>query len=222
MHVDDRRGAILESWIGPPGGVADGARLRGRVRPQAERAVGSGSRSCLLFLLPFVDLRRPFRMLHLDLLVLLGFGVSHVFFNRGEICDVGAARLSRCCSTCSCECCGMGWRRARARGRARAARADRVARARRWSSCVGFRIGAERDRLERDRRRLLGRDRRGPDRGRRRALRRRVRPGQRAAATRYGPGQLPRLRAVGAAVPWSGTLGRPARRARAPRSRSTC
>ena len=40
---------------------------------------------CVLFLAPFVDLRRPFRLLHLDLLVLLGFGVSHVFFNRGEI-----------------------------------------------------------------------------------------------------------------------------------------
>jgi hypothetical protein len=40
---------------------------------------------CLLFLLPFVDFRRPFRLLHLDLLVLLAFGASHVFFNRGEI-----------------------------------------------------------------------------------------------------------------------------------------
>jgi hypothetical protein len=39
----------------------------------------------LLFLLPFVDFRRPLRLLHLDLLVLLGFGVSHVFFNRGDI-----------------------------------------------------------------------------------------------------------------------------------------
>jgi hypothetical protein len=40
---------------------------------------------CLLFLAPFIDPRRPLRMLHLDLLVLLGFGVSHFFFNRGEI-----------------------------------------------------------------------------------------------------------------------------------------
>jgi hypothetical protein len=38
-----------------------------------------------LFLAPFVDRRRPFRLLHLDLLVLLAFGVSHVLFNRGEI-----------------------------------------------------------------------------------------------------------------------------------------
>ncbi|MEK6325901.1 MAG: glycosyltransferase 87 family protein [Actinomycetota bacterium] len=40
---------------------------------------------CLLFLAPFIDPRRPFRLLHLDLLVLLGLGVSLWFFNRGEI-----------------------------------------------------------------------------------------------------------------------------------------
>ena len=41
---------------------------------------------CLLFVAPFFDPRRPFRMLHVDLLVLLGgFGVSHFFFNKGEI-----------------------------------------------------------------------------------------------------------------------------------------
>ena len=41
---------------------------------------------CLLFVAPFFDPRRPFRMLHFDLLVLLGgFGLSHFFFNKGEI-----------------------------------------------------------------------------------------------------------------------------------------
>ena len=41
---------------------------------------------CLLFVAPFFDPRRPFRMLHVDLLVLLGgFGLSHFFFNKGEI-----------------------------------------------------------------------------------------------------------------------------------------
>jgi hypothetical protein len=41
---------------------------------------------CLLFVAPFFDPRRPFRMLHLDLLVLVaGFGASHFFFNKGEI-----------------------------------------------------------------------------------------------------------------------------------------
>jgi Glycosyltransferase family 87 len=40
---------------------------------------------CVLFLVPFFDPRRPFRLLHLDLLVLLGLGVSLFFFNRAEI-----------------------------------------------------------------------------------------------------------------------------------------
>jgi len=41
---------------------------------------------CLLFVAPFFDPRRPFRMLHVDLLVLIaGFGASHFFFNKGEI-----------------------------------------------------------------------------------------------------------------------------------------
>jgi Glycosyltransferase family 87 len=34
---------------------------------------------------PFVDLRRPRRLLHLDLLVLLSFGISYWFFNRGDV-----------------------------------------------------------------------------------------------------------------------------------------
>jgi Glycosyltransferase family 87 len=40
---------------------------------------------CLLFLAPFIDPRRPARLLHLDLLVLLGLGLSLFFFNRAEI-----------------------------------------------------------------------------------------------------------------------------------------
>jgi Glycosyltransferase family 87 len=40
---------------------------------------------CLLFLAPFFDPRRPFRLVHLDLLVLLGLGLSLFFFNRAEI-----------------------------------------------------------------------------------------------------------------------------------------
>ncbi len=40
---------------------------------------------CLLFLVPFVDWRRPFRLLHLDLLVLLSFSVSLAFFNHADI-----------------------------------------------------------------------------------------------------------------------------------------
>jgi hypothetical protein len=40
---------------------------------------------CAIFLLGLVDWRRWRRIANLDLLVLLAFGVSHFFFNRGEI-----------------------------------------------------------------------------------------------------------------------------------------
>jgi hypothetical protein len=40
---------------------------------------------CVLFLVPFVDWRRPFALAHLDLLALLSFSVSLAFFNHGNI-----------------------------------------------------------------------------------------------------------------------------------------
>jgi hypothetical protein len=40
---------------------------------------------CLIFVAGLVDWRRPWRIAHLDLLALLAFSASHVFFNRGEI-----------------------------------------------------------------------------------------------------------------------------------------
>ncbi len=40
---------------------------------------------CVLFMLPFFDFRRPFSLLHLDLLALLSFSVSLAFFNHAHI-----------------------------------------------------------------------------------------------------------------------------------------
>ncbi len=82
--MDDSTGAILEQWRGDQ--VAwtmargyEGAFARKLNAPYVWIPL------CVLFLVPFIDVRRPFRLLHLDLLVLLAFGVSHVFFNRGDI-----------------------------------------------------------------------------------------------------------------------------------------
>ncbi|MDQ3957554.1 MAG: galactose oxidase early set domain-containing protein, partial [Actinomycetota bacterium] len=84
VQVDDRSGAVLEQWSGDQ--VA---------WTMARGYAGAFGRKlnapyvwiplCVLFLAPFFDPRRPFRLLHLDLLVLVAFGASHVFFNRGEI-----------------------------------------------------------------------------------------------------------------------------------------
>ncbi len=40
---------------------------------------------CLAFLIGLIDWRRPWRIANLDLLVLLGFAISHFFFNRAQI-----------------------------------------------------------------------------------------------------------------------------------------
>jgi hypothetical protein len=84
VQLDDRSGAIVEQWSGDQVAWSmargyPGAFARKLNAPYVWIPL------CVLFLAPFVDVRRPFRLLHLDLLVLLGFGVSHVFFNRGEI-----------------------------------------------------------------------------------------------------------------------------------------
>ncbi|HEU0019647.1 MAG TPA: hypothetical protein VFQ14_05085 [Thermoleophilaceae bacterium] len=83
-RVDDQLGIVLEAWTGQ--------QVAWSMARGYEGAFGRKLNApyvwiplCILFLLPFVDPRRPFRLLHLDLLVLLGFGASHVFFNRGEI-----------------------------------------------------------------------------------------------------------------------------------------
>ena len=78
----------------------------------------------------------------------------------------------------------------------------------------------ERDELERDRRRLLGRDRRRPDRGRVGPVRQLSR--RQPLGRHVRPGQLLRLHPLRAGVPLVGHVGRPAGRARAPHWRSTC
>lgn len=84
VRVDDLTGAVLEQWTGD--------QVAWTMARGYEGAFGRKLNApyvwiplCVLFLVPFIDPRRPFRLLHLDLLVLLGFGASHVFFNRGEI-----------------------------------------------------------------------------------------------------------------------------------------
>ncbi len=82
--VDDAGACVVEKWTG--------------TQVETELARGySGAVSgavnhlwvwlplCVLFLAPFVDPRRPLRLIHLDLLALLGFSVSLAFFNHAKI-----------------------------------------------------------------------------------------------------------------------------------------
>jgi hypothetical protein len=82
--IDDAGGTIAEQWTGEQ---VDTKLARGY-----EGAVaGKVSKwwiwlpLCVLFLAPFVDPRRPLRLIHLDLLALLGFSASLFFFNKAEI-----------------------------------------------------------------------------------------------------------------------------------------
>jgi hypothetical protein len=83
--VEDTTGRVSEAWTGPQ--VA-WKMARGR-----EGAFGGKTllkplvwaAFCAVFFLGLADLRRPFTVRNLDLLVLLGFTVSLVFFDRGEI-----------------------------------------------------------------------------------------------------------------------------------------
>jgi hypothetical protein len=84
VDIDDATGQVTNVWTGPQvlWGMARG------VPGAFGRKVNAPYvwlPLCLLFILPFLDPKRPFRLLHLDLLVMLGFGVSHYYFNRANI-----------------------------------------------------------------------------------------------------------------------------------------
>lgn len=82
--IDDSGGEVTEAWSGYQ---VETALARGY--PGAVAGIVNSAwiwlPLCLIFLAPFVDLRRPFRLLHLDLLAMLAFSASLYFFNRGEI-----------------------------------------------------------------------------------------------------------------------------------------
>jgi len=83
--IDPNGGNILESWTG--------YQVAWRMARGYPGAFGRTINApyvwlplCGLFVLGLLDWRRPFRLAHLDLLVIVaGFGLSHYFFNKGNI-----------------------------------------------------------------------------------------------------------------------------------------
>jgi hypothetical protein len=82
--VDPRSGGVTESWTG--------YQVLWKMARGYSGSFGHKLNApyvflplCVLFLVGLIDWRRPWRMATLDLLVLLGFGVSNYFFNRAEI-----------------------------------------------------------------------------------------------------------------------------------------
>lgn len=82
--VDPRSGEVRESWTG--------YQVLWKMARGYEGAFGHKLNApyvflplCVLFLIGLIDWRRPWRVATLDLVVLLGFGVSNYFFNRAEV-----------------------------------------------------------------------------------------------------------------------------------------
>ena len=84
VALDDRTGAVIEAWRDQQVGSELARGYSGAVA-QAVNAPYVWLPLCVLFLVPFFDPRRPFRVLHLDLLALLALGISLFFFNRADI-----------------------------------------------------------------------------------------------------------------------------------------
>lgn len=82
--ISDADGRVLEQWTG-----FQVAWTMARGYPGAfgrhVNALYIWIPLCVLFVVPFVNWRRPFSLAHLDLLALLAFSVSLAFFNHGEI-----------------------------------------------------------------------------------------------------------------------------------------
>ena len=82
--IDDLSGRVLEQWTG-----FQVAWTMARGYPGAfgrhVNALYIWLPLCVLFLVPFLNCRRPFSLINLDLLVLLSFSVSLAYFNHGRI-----------------------------------------------------------------------------------------------------------------------------------------
>jgi hypothetical protein len=82
--IDDISGRVLEQWTGFQVAWTMARGYRGAFGRHVN-ALYVWLPMCVLFMLPFIDFRRPLQLLHLDLLVLLSFSVSLAFFNHARI-----------------------------------------------------------------------------------------------------------------------------------------
>jgi hypothetical protein len=84
VAIDDVSGSVLEQWTGFQVAWTMARGYKGAFGRHVN-ALYIWLPLCLLFFAPFFDFRRPFRLLHLDLLVLLSLSVSLAFFNHAQI-----------------------------------------------------------------------------------------------------------------------------------------
>ena len=82
--IDDADACVVETWTGTQVDTKLARGYPGAVSGDVNH-LWIWLPLCVLFLAPFIDPRRPLRLIHLDLLALLGFSVSLAFFNHAKI-----------------------------------------------------------------------------------------------------------------------------------------
>ena len=165
--VDDLTQRVTEAWTGPQVAWKMARGYEGAFGGKQINKVWVWLIFCVAFLVGLADFRRPLSVRNLDLLVLLSFSVSLWYFNHGDIFTsvplaypplvylLRALRLDR-----------------RSRAHDELSAGLRTVRApRRRDLHARLQDDDEHHRVERDRRRVRGRDRRAAHRVRRRALR---------------------------------------------------
>ncbi len=84
-RVDDKSGAVTEAWTGPQVAWKMARGYPGAFGGNEINNAGIWLGFCAVFLLGLADLRRPLNIRNLDLLVLLSFSVSLLYFNHGDV-----------------------------------------------------------------------------------------------------------------------------------------
>ena len=175
-RVDDASGAVTEAWTGPQVAWRMARGYSGAFGGAKINSYPVWLAFCALFLLGLVDWRRLLSIRNADLVVLLSFSVSLWFFNHGHV----FAAMSLAYPPLAWLLLRCLWIARRDTPVARDAGLARLAA--RGGDGVRRRLShrSQRARVERDRRRLLGDDRRRPDRARPEPLR--TLPGRGSAA----------------------------------------
>jgi hypothetical protein len=84
-YVDDATAVVTEAWTGPQVAWKMARGYKGAFGGEKINKAALWLAFCFVFLLGLGDLRRPFSLRNLDLLVLLSFSVSLWYFNRGDV-----------------------------------------------------------------------------------------------------------------------------------------
>jgi len=82
--IDDLSGGVVEQWTGFQVAWTMARGYKGAFGRHVN-ALYIWLPLCFLFFVPFFNFRKPFRLLHLDLLVLLSFSISLALFNHAHV-----------------------------------------------------------------------------------------------------------------------------------------